>query len=153
MAQPHANMAQLQSFRKQTKDGLTSLKLPKEEKVSILKARRNPKIFGAIWKNLVFPEWHKNFEAFGISYILLFGVIFLLIEEISYIGFHRVPKNPKIPRVGTFRVPLAKWITSGWWIQWKKHVKTGTAATPGLQQLFTYQPGCFKLWVRWSLKK
>ena len=60
-------MAQLQSFRKQAKDGLTSLKLPKEEKVSILKARRNPKIFGAIWKNLVFPEWHENFEAFGTS--------------------------------------------------------------------------------------
>ena len=60
-------MAQLQSFRKQAKDDLTSLKLPKEEKVSILETRRNPKIFGAIWKNLVFPEWHENFEAFGIS--------------------------------------------------------------------------------------
>ena len=35
--------------------------------MSILKARRNPKIFGALWKNLVFPEWHENFEAFGIS--------------------------------------------------------------------------------------
>ena len=49
------------------KHGLTSLKLPKEEKVSILKTQRNTKIFGAIWKNLVFAEWHENFEAFGIS--------------------------------------------------------------------------------------
>ena len=69
-AQTHANMAQLsqlQSFRKQARDGLTSIKLPKEEKVCILKTRRNSKIFGAIWKKLVFPEWHENFEAFGIS--------------------------------------------------------------------------------------
>ena len=35
--------------------------------MSILKKRRNPKIFGAIWKNLVFAAWHENFEAFGIS--------------------------------------------------------------------------------------
>jgi len=44
-----AQLSQLQSFRKQAKDGLTSIKLPKEEKVCILKTQRNPKIFGAIW--------------------------------------------------------------------------------------------------------
>ena len=50
-------MAQLQSFRKQAlKDGLTSLKLLKEEKVCILKTRRNPKIFGAIWKTWFSPS-------------------------------------------------------------------------------------------------
>ena len=37
MAQPHANMAQLQSFRKQAKDGLTSLKLPKRKRCPFLK--------------------------------------------------------------------------------------------------------------------
>ena len=57
MAQPHANMAQLQSLRKQAKDGLTSLKLPKEEKVPILKTRHNPK---NSWHHLDKPGFWLN---------------------------------------------------------------------------------------------